>query len=124
MIPSKPKTLPPVGKSGPLMNFITSSTVASGLSIRWTKALIVSERLWGGIFVAIPTAIPSEPLINKFGNTEGRTAGSFRVSSKLFIHSTVSLSISLNNSLPILDIRDSVYRIAAALSPSTDPKLP
>ena len=32
--------------------------------------------LWGGIFVAIPTAIPELPLASKFGNADGRTIGS------------------------------------------------
>ena len=40
-------------------------------------ASIISLRLCGGIFVAIPTAIPAEPLTNKFGNLLGKTVGSF-----------------------------------------------
>ena len=30
-------------------------------------ALIISPKLWGGILVAIPTAIPPAPLTNKLG---------------------------------------------------------
>ena len=37
-----------------------------------------SLRLCGGIFVAIPTAIPSEPLTSRLGNFDGRTVGSLR----------------------------------------------
>ena len=85
---------------------------------------MISIRLCGGIFVAIPTAIPSEPLINNVGTAVGKTDGSFNVSSKLTVQSTVSLSRSFNISLVILVILDSVYLIAAALSPSTDPKFP
>ena len=124
LIPSIPKAFPAVGKSGPFMCFIKSSTPQSGLSIASIKPSITSVRLCGGIFVAIPTAIPSDPFTKRFGKTAGRTAGSFKVSSKLFVHATVSLSRSLNNSPPILDILDSVYLIAAALSPSTEPKFP
>ena len=36
-----------------------------------------SFRLCGGILVAIPTAIPVEPLTRRFGNFEGNTDGSF-----------------------------------------------
>ena len=35
------------------------------------------------MFVAIPTAIPEEPLINKFGTFAGKTEGSYKESSKL-----------------------------------------
>ena len=89
-----------------------------------TKPLITSFRLWGGIFVAIPTAIPSEPFINKVGTAEGKTEGSFSVSSKFRSQLTVSLSRSLNISLVSRVILDSVYLIAAALSPSIEPKFP
>jgi hypothetical protein len=37
---------------------------------------------------------------------------------------TVFFSMSANNSIAIGINRDSVYRYAAALSPSTEPKLP
>ena len=39
-------------------------------------ASVTSDKLWGGIFVAIPTAIPPEPLTSKFGNSAGKTIGS------------------------------------------------
>ena len=42
---------------------------------------ITSVRLWGAIFVAIPTAIPLDPLTSKFGNLDGKTVGSLSVSS-------------------------------------------
>ena len=74
--------------------------------------------------VAIPTAIPVVPLTRRLGNLEGRTVGSFSVSSKLGTKSTVSLLISASISIEILERRASVYLIAAALSPSTDPKFP
>ena len=59
---------------------------------------ITSPRLCGGIFVAIPTAIPIVPFTRIFGNLLGKTTGSFSVSSKFGVKSTVSLLISLNNS--------------------------
>ena len=60
---------------GPLTCFMRSSTFASGLSISWTTASIVSARLCGGMFVAIPTAIPVEPLTSRFGNRDGSDSG-------------------------------------------------
>ena len=85
---------------------------------------ITSERLCGGIFVAIPTAIPEAPFIIKAGTLVGSTVGSIMVSSKLSWKSTVSLSISDKRSSDIFCILASVYLMAAGLSPSTDPKLP
>ena len=72
---------PAVGKSGPGMSFINSLMDASGLFMRWITPSITSERLCGGIFVAMPTAIPDEPLTNKLGNAAGMTSGSFSESS-------------------------------------------
>ena len=128
-IPALPRTSAPVGKSGPLMMSITSSMVVSRFSSTWlsmilTTAPITSRKLWGGILVAIPTAIPEVPLTNRFGYLEGRTVGSFSVSSKFGTKSTVSLPISANISMEIRLKRASVYRIAAAPSPSTEPKFP
>ena len=59
------------------------------------------------------------PLVDGHGNF-----GSLSVSSKFGWKSTVSLLISDSISKEILLRRASVYRIAAAPSPSTDPKLP
>ena len=39
-------------------------------------ASIASAKLCGGIFVAIPTAIPVEPLTKILGNLDGKTTGS------------------------------------------------
>ena len=62
-------------------------------------ALTTSLRLWGGMFVAIPTAIPELPLIRRFGTFPGRTVGSSIRPSKLGMKSTVSLSISSRSSM-------------------------
>ena len=75
-MPPMPMTLAAVGKSGPLMCRMMSSSVASGLSISSTAASMVSPRLCGGMFVAMPTAIPAEPLTSRLGNRDGRTVGS------------------------------------------------
>ncbi len=40
------------------------------------QASMTSRRLWGGMLVAIPTAIPEEPLTSRFGKRAGRTVGS------------------------------------------------
>ena len=122
--PSMPKISPAVGKSGPLMWVISSLVVIASSSIMAISPPITSLRLWGGIFVAIPTAMPSDPFTKSVGIPDGKTVGSFSVSSKFGSQLTVSFSRSFSISLESLVIRDSVYRIAAALSPSIDPKLP
>ena len=67
--------MPFVGKSGPGIISISSSIVTLGLSITLIQASITSLNLCGGIFVAIPTAIPDEPFTNKFGTLVGKTSG-------------------------------------------------
>ena len=112
-IPLVPRTSAPVGKSGPFTISIISSRDVSPFSSIWssiifTTAAITSFRLWGGIFVAIPTAIPFVPLTRRFGNLDGSTSGSFSVSSKFGEKSTVSLLISAVISMEILLRRASV----------------
>ena len=51
--------IPPVGKSGPFMCFIRPSTSISSFSMNAMVAAMVSRRLWGGMLVAMPTAIPA-----------------------------------------------------------------
>ena len=102
--------MPLVGKSGPVMYCIRSLSSASGFSKTQTQALMTSFRLWGGMFVAMPTAMPLEPLTRRFGKREGRTRGSFRLSSKFGSQSTVSFSMSRSISLEIFESLASVYR--------------
>ena len=80
-MPSRPIIIAPVGKSGPLIVCINSSTVISGLSIICKTPSITSFKLCGGILVAIPTAIPEEPFTKRFGILDGNTDGSCRDSS-------------------------------------------
>ena len=102
-IPLVPNICAPVGKSGPLIIPRISSIVVSSISsIRRTTPLITSRRLCGGIFVAMPTAIPDVPFTKRFGKRDGNTTGSFSVSSKFGIKSTVSLLISRSISIEIL----------------------
>ena len=116
--------MPPVGKSGPWMCRITSSTVASGWSIMWVMASHSSRRLCGGIDVAMPTAMPDAPLASRNGSRAGSTLGSFSESSKLGAKSTVLRSMSCSISVAMAASRASVYRIAAGGSLSIDPKFP
>ena len=44
-------------------------------------ASMVSPRLCGGMFVAMPTAMPCEPFTSRLGKRAGRTVGSSRLSS-------------------------------------------
>ena len=85
---------------------------------------MTSPRLWVGMFVASPTAMPLAPLTSRLGNLPGRMSGSNRLSSKLNEKGTVSLSMSRNSSRASGSNLASVYLIAAAGSPSTEPKLP
>ena len=116
--------VPPVGKSGAFTDFINSSTVASGLSIRVLTALHTSRKLCGGMFVAIPTAIPEAPLTRRFGNLAGSTVGSLKVSSKFNDQSTVSWSRFASISSATLLSLASVYLMAAGGSLSILPKFP
>ena len=70
--PVVPRIIPPVGKSGPftIFNISSNSVFLSSniwLSIIFTTAAMTSFKLCGGMFVAIPTAIPVVPLTNRFG---------------------------------------------------------
>ena len=69
--------MPPVGKSGPLTHFNSVFDLASGFSIRCSAASQSSAALCGGIEVAMPTAMPCEPLASRFGKPPGSTTGSF-----------------------------------------------
>ena len=54
----------------------------------------ISPRLWGGMLVAMPTAMPPTPLTSRLGSLAGSTIGSLSEPSKLSMKSTVSLSMS------------------------------
>ena len=73
--------MPPVGKSGPG----TMRKIAPGESWGFLMTAIVAStisfRLWGGMLVAMPTAIPLAPLRSRFGTRAGRTTGSSSLSS-------------------------------------------
>ena len=68
--------MPAVGKSGAGMISISSSIDASGFFSRCWQASTTSFRLCGGMFVAMPTAMPPEPLTSRFGSFDGMTSGS------------------------------------------------
>jgi hypothetical protein len=57
--------------------------VISGSAIRARIAAVISRRLWGGMLVAMPTAMPLDPLTSRFGIFDGSTVGSSNRSSKL-----------------------------------------
>ncbi len=80
-MPARPQTTPPVGKSGPGTISSSSSIETSGSSMTRIVASQISPRLWGGIDVAMPTAMPFDPFTSRFGNFEGSTVGSVRRSS-------------------------------------------
>jgi hypothetical protein len=98
-IPSAPTMKAPVGKSGPGRTAMRSSRVQSGSAARTWKAAATSRRLWGGMLVLIPTAIPEEPFTRRLGKREGRTEGSRSRLSKLGDQSTVSRSRSARSSV-------------------------
>ena len=89
---------PPVGKSGPSMWRSSWATVRSGFAIIATAASITSPRLWGGILVAMPTAMPSQPVTSRCGNCAGSTTGSLRCPSNVGRKSTVCFLISESSS--------------------------
>ena len=74
--PWRPMMIPPLGKSGPFTCSSSCSAVISGVLIIAIVASITSPRLCGGMFVAMPTAMPVEPFTSRFGKRAGRTDGS------------------------------------------------
>ena len=79
-MPRVPMISAPVGKSGPLISRMTASRVssrlASGCASTHCAAAATSRRLCGGIWVAMPTAMPDEPLTSRLGKRLGSTSGS------------------------------------------------
>ena len=49
--------------------------------MRAIVASAISPRWWGGMFVAMPTAMPELPLMSRFGSLAGSTDGCFWVPS-------------------------------------------
>ena len=79
-MPWRPTIKALVGKSGPFTIVSSFSNKsfgsASGFSSDQTTPSTTSFKLCGGIFVAIPTAIPALPFTRRFGKRLGRTVGS------------------------------------------------
>ena len=79
-MPRRPTISPRVGKSGPLTRSISasssSSSVVSKLSRYHRTPAATSRRLCVGMLVAIPTAMPCDPLTSRLGNRLGSTVGS------------------------------------------------
>ncbi|MCY1242760.1 hypothetical protein D9M72_557450 [compost metagenome] len=80
-MPERPRINAPVGKSGPGMISINSGSSIAGLSMSAMQPSMTSTRLCGGMFVAMPTAIPPAPLTSRLGNFAGTTDGSLSVPS-------------------------------------------
>ena len=79
-MPLWPRIVAPVGKSGPLMRSISASSSSSRVASGWSSAQCTpsatSRMLCGGMFVAMPTAMPDDPLTSRFGKRAGSTVGS------------------------------------------------
>src|SRR5882672_1534990 len=100
--------MPPVGKSGPGTICIRPASVIAGSSSSARQAVTISVRLCGGILVAMPTAIPEEPLTRRFGT---RVNGSSdRKSTRLNSSHTEIYTLSLHDALPICDDLRQVVR--------------
>ena len=99
-MPSRPRIMPPVGKSGPGISVISSPSSTSGSSSTAQQTSMASPRLCGGMFVAIPTAMPVLPLTRRLGMRDGRTSGSWSDSSKFGPQSIVSSLMSASISSP------------------------
>ena len=87
---------------------MSASVVIFGLSICATTASTASPRLWGGMLVARPTAMPLAPFTSRFGKRAGSRSGSFWVSSKFRWKPTVSFSMSRSIAMAASVIRASV----------------
>ena len=79
-MPSRPTISAPFGKSGPLIRSMRASSSSSRVASGWSSAhwapSATSRRLCGGMLVAMPTAMPAEPLTSRFGKRDGSTVGS------------------------------------------------
>ncbi len=79
-MPLRPTISAPLGKSGPLIRAMQASRIsslaASGCASTHCAASLTSRRLWVGMFVAMPTAMPVDPLTSRFGKRAGSTTGS------------------------------------------------
>ncbi len=80
-MPSRPRMKPPVGKSGPCTICMISESGVAGFCTSAMVALMISVRLCGGMFVAMPTAMPELPFTSRFGTRVGSTSGSTSLSS-------------------------------------------
>ncbi len=67
-MPARPRIKPPVGKSGPGTISRILAIGVCGSSISAMVASMISLRLCGGMLVAMPTAMPDEPLIKQVRN--------------------------------------------------------
>ena len=67
---------PPPGKSGAGSSAKSSLSLSLSLFKSATAAVATSRRLWLGISVARPTAMPLAPLSSTNGSRAGSTAGS------------------------------------------------
>ncbi len=80
-IPRRPRMVAPVGKSGPWIRSMSASSSssfdASGFSRNHCAPAATSRRLCGGMFVAMPTAMPADPLTSRLGKRLGRIDGSW-----------------------------------------------
>ena len=65
-------TIPPVGKSGPF-TISQRSSMSFFILNQKQNSITYLLKLCGGIFEAIPTAIPTVPFMSKFGNFAGST---------------------------------------------------
>ena len=88
-------------------------------------ALTTSRRLCGGMFVAMPTAMPDEPLTTRFGMPAGSTVGS----------SSAIVEVRDEVDGVLVDVRQHLHRdrhqprlrcsgTPPRGSPSTEPKFP
>ena len=75
-MPSVPQISAPVGKSGPASSRAARRACTRVRRATSTSASTSSRRLCGGTFVAMPTAMPAEPLTSRFGKRVGSTDGS------------------------------------------------
>ena len=69
---------PPPGKSGPEIIFNNPELLIALFFISSKIPLQISVRLWGGISVDNPTAIPDAPFRRHKGNLAGNSSGSIK----------------------------------------------
>ena len=123
-MPLRPMMMPLGGEVGALDVLHQVGQVASGLSSTQMTASMTSRRLWGGMLVAMPTAMPAGAVDQQVGEPGGEAPG--------LLAALVKVGVPVHGLL--VDVPQHLVgdfgqpglgvTVGGGGSPSTEPKLP